>query len=97
MSGKREIFSNEFRAKTATEAIKGYKTITEISQEHSLHPDLTGLWKKQFSENAPVIFDKTRGVKKNDNNDELTDKLCMQAGKLQAGNEWLKKKFNSKG
>lgn len=64
MSNIRKVFTNEFKTKIVIEAIKGYKTITEISQGHNLHAILIGQWEKQYLENASIIFYKTRGIKK---------------------------------
>ena len=43
---KRKIFSGEFKAKVALEAIRGIKTVNEIGQEFGVHPTQVGLWKK---------------------------------------------------
>ena len=96
MSGKRRVFSNEFKAKVTVETIKGIKTISELAREYEVHPNLISLWKKEFSENLPTIFDKNRGPKKVENT-ELVDQLYRQIGKLQVELDWLKKKYESIG
>ena len=47
---KRKIFSGEFKAKVALEAIRGIKTVNEIAQEFEVHPTQVGLWKKELQE-----------------------------------------------
>ena len=37
---KRKNYSKEFKAKVAIEALKGEKTIQELSQIHGVHPNL---------------------------------------------------------
>jgi transposase-like protein len=96
MSGKRRVFSNEFKAKVTVEAIRGVKTISELAREYEVHPNLIGLWKKEFNENLASIFDKSRGVKKKEDT-ELVDQLYRQIGKLQVELDWLKKKYESLG
>jgi len=96
MSGKRRVFSSEFKAKVTVEAIKGFKTVSELAREYEVHPNLISQWKKEFMENLPMIFDKDRGPKKPENT-ELIDQLYRQIGKLQVELDWLKKKFESIG
>jgi transposase len=45
---KRKIFSGEFKAKVALEAIRGLKTVNEIAQDFGVHPTHVGLWKKEL-------------------------------------------------
>lgn len=94
MSGKRKIFSPEFKSKVAIEAIKGIKPINELAKDFQVHPNIIGNWKKQLLENLPTVFDSKRGPRSVENN-ELTDSLYQQIGKLQVELEFLKKKFNS--
>jgi len=92
-SSKRKFYSNEFKAKIALEAVKGYSSINEIAREYKVHPNQISLWKKQLIENLPGIFENTRGPK-TDSNSELIDQLYRQIGKLQVEVEWLKKKYD---
>lgn len=94
MFRKRKSFSNEFKAKVAMESIKGFKTITELSQEYEVHPNQIGQWKKYFIVNSPDIFSGARGPR-TEKNIELIDKLYQQIGKLQVELDWLKKKYES--
>ncbi|MCE2504327.1 MAG: transposase [Chlorobi bacterium] len=41
-------FSAAFKAEVALEAIKGIKTISELSQEYEVHPVQINSWKKEF-------------------------------------------------
>ncbi|MHB1390241.1 MAG: transposase, partial [Thermoleophilia bacterium] len=49
----RRKFTNQFKAKVALEAIKGQRTINELAQEFSVHPNQISLWKKQMLASAP--------------------------------------------
>ena len=90
----RKTFSNEFKAKVALEAIKGYKSLNELGKEFKVHPNAIGNWKKEVLEGLPEIFNSKRGPK-TEANSELIDQLYKQIGKQQVELEWLKKKFNS--
>jgi len=94
MSRTRKTFSGEFKAKVALEAIRGLKTLNELAREYQVHPNAISLWKKQMLDNLPEIFASKRGPKV-EGNEELTDKLYRQIGKLQVELEWLKKKYES--
>lgn len=94
MARSRKTFSGEFKAKVAMEAVKGQKTLNEIAREYQVHPNAISLWKKQMLENLPEIYNSKRGPRV-EGNEELTDKLYRQIGKLQVELEWLKKKYES--
>ena len=53
---KRKIFSGEFKAKVALEAIRGIKTVNEIAQDFGVHPTQAGLWKKELQDQASSLF-----------------------------------------
>ena len=94
MTRIRKTFSNEFKAKVALEAIKGYKSLNELGKEFKVHPNAIGNWKKEVLEGLPEILNSKRGPK-TEANSELIDQLYKQIGKQQVELEWLKKKFNS--
>ena len=77
----------------AIEAIKEVKTISELAQIFQVHPNLIGLWKKEFLLNAGKVFEtgknETEEIRKlkRDN-----DELVHQIGQLTVDNNWLKKK-----
>ena len=56
MTRTRKKFSNEFKAKVALEAIKGYKNLVELSKGYQVHPNVTGNWKKELPEGLPDIL-----------------------------------------
>jgi len=94
MSRKRKSFSNQFKAKVAVEAVKGFKTMSELSKEYQVHPNVISNWKKQLIERLPDVFENKRGPR-TDGQGELTEQLYMQIGKLQVELDWLKKKYNA--
>jgi transposase len=79
------------KAKVALEAIKGEKTIAEISSKYGIHPNQIGKWKKDVLEHLPELFNGK--IKKREKTaDELQAELYQQIGKLKVENDWLKKK-----
>lgn len=88
----RKKFSAEFKARVAIEAIKGVKTISEISSHYEVHPNQVSLWKKQFLENATSIFNKPQRSTEEQAEKEV-DNLYRKIGQLEVENEFLKKKW----
>lgn len=88
---KRKIFSSQFKAKVALEAIGGIKTVNEIAQECGVHPTQVGLWKKELQEQAAGLFEAKRGPKPVDAS-ASPERLYSEIGRLKMELDWLKKK-----
>jgi transposase len=88
---KNRKHSGDFKGKVALEALKGLKTMAELSSEYEVNSNLISKWKKQLLQNLPDLF-KTGLNKTNDAEEEKED-LYKEIGKLQVENEFLKKKY----
>ena len=88
---KRKIFSGEFKAKVALEAIRGLKTVNEIAQDFGVHPTQVGIWKKELQEQAASLFEVKRGAKPVDPS-ASSERLFSEIGRLKMELDWLKKK-----
>jgi len=88
---KRKIFSSQFKAKVALEAIRGVKTVTEIAQAFGVHPTQVGQWKTVLQDQAAGIFDITRGPAPVDPA-ASSERLYSEIGRLKMELDWLKKK-----
>ncbi len=98
MARKRRSFSPSFKAKVALEAIKGVKTIAEISQKHNLHATQINLWKKQLLDGAQDVFLDSKAKQPLKSSDEPESaELYEQIGRLKVQLEWLKKKVAQDG
>ena len=58
---RRSKYNSKFKAKVALEAIRGIKTINEISTEYGVHPNQVSKWKKQVLESLPDLFSAKHG------------------------------------
>ena len=87
---KRKIFSGEFKAKIALEAIRSLKTVNEIAQNFGVHPTQVGLWKKELQEQAASLFEVKRGAKPVDPS-ATPERLYSEIGRLKMELDWLKK------
>ncbi len=86
---KKKKYGKEFKARVALEAIKGEKTIAQISSEYEIHSNMVTKWKKQLKENIANIF-----IRKNEqepNAERKIDNLYKEIGRMQVENAWLKK------
>lgn len=95
MGRTKRTFSAELKTKIVLEAIKGEKQINELASEYELAPNLIRNWKKEFLDNASVVFDDKREdnlkekLKKERN---LKDEYAKKVGQLTMQVDWLKKK-----
>lgn len=90
MSASKRKHSEAFKAKVAVEAIKGQKTVNEISSKYSVHSPQIARWKQPALQGLQTIFEK-KLYKENRENQEM-EKLYEQIGRLQVELAWLKKK-----
>ena len=74
-----------FKAKVALEAIKGDKTLVELSERFQVHPNQIAEWKKILLEKAPDVFDKGKSARKEPDIKELHAKI----GQLAMENDFL--------
>ena len=84
-------FTAEFKAKVAIEALKGNKTINELTSEFEVHASQIQTWKKQLLEGSKELFS---GKKKKAEESVVQerDRLYAQVGRLAVELDWLKKK-----
>lgn len=96
MKRQRRKHTPEFKAKVALEAIKGTKTLSEISKEYEVHPVMVSAWKKDMMERLPEVFEKN-----NTRKDKLTEKetehLQRKVGQLTMEVDFLEKKCRQLG
>lgn len=88
----RKRFTSEFKSKVAIEALKGHKTISELSSEFDVHPTQINDWKRQLVELSKTTFNDKEPLKAQRLLEEERDRLYAQIGKLKVEADWLKKK-----
>lgn len=94
MGSKRKTFSPSFKAKVAIEAIREEKSISELSTQFEVHPNMIRAWKKQFlSESESIFVDKRRSKNQKSDSEQDPDQLFKQIGQLKVENDFLKKKL----
>ena len=60
MSRQRRSFSAKFKSDLVIELLKGEKDLNTLAAENSIQPNLLRNWKKEFLNNASLVFDDKR-------------------------------------
>ena len=92
----RKTHDAALKAKVALEALKGEKTIAQLSSQYGVHPNQIGKWKKELLERLPEIFS-GKWRKEHRTDEELVEELYKQIGQLKVELDWLKKNLNCSG
>lgn len=87
----KKTFTSDFKAKVAIEAIKGNKTINEITTEFGVHASQIQTWKKLLLESCKDLFSGKK-EKVEESIVQERDRLYAQVGRLAVELDWLKKK-----
>ncbi len=80
-----------FKARVALEALKGEKTMAQISSEYGVHANQIRQWRQKLLDELPDLFSDRR-KKKDKDHEENTSELYRQIGQLKVELDWLKKK-----
>jgi putative transposase len=99
MSRKKTVYTTELKTKLVLEAIKGDKTINEISSDHNITPKNLQNWKAKFLENAQLAMEPSKAVKEyKEQNEQLQKKIDEYArvvGKITVERDWAVGKLQS--
>jgi putative transposase len=90
----RKKFEAGFKARVALEAVKGEKTLAELSSQFGVHSNMIVRWKQEMLQKLPGLFDKKAERRENAEETEKVDKLYKAVGELKMENDWLKKKLD---
>ena len=70
----RKNHNGAFKAKVALEAVKGEKTLAQLSSEFGVHANQIGQWRKQLLKELPSLFSHRR-TKHDRDQQELVSEL----------------------
>ena len=84
-----------FKAQVALDAIRGEKTISELSRHYKVHPTQINTWKRQLLAGATELFEKNGPkARKTDECDAARVKeLHAKIGELTVSNDFLSQKL----
>ena len=98
MKRKRRHLTAEFKARVATEALRGEKTIQQIAQENDIAPTQVSAWKKELEERMCEIFErKNASDKQLKHHEKRGSHLERKIGQLVIEKEFLEKKCEQLG
>ena len=69
----RKVHSSTFKAQVALEAIKGEKTLAQLSSEFGLHANQLGQWRKQVLKELPKLFSNRHRKQQRDQEDLVSE------------------------
>lgn len=90
MSRKRKKHTEETKARVALEAIKGVRTLSELSAAYGVHPTVIAQWRRQLVQGAAEAFRRGNSGR---SEEEVTAPLYEEIGRLKMEIDWLKKKL----
>jgi len=88
MGKTRKSFSKEFKAKVAFEALKGDRTMAELSNEFGVHASQITKWKKELANGITGIF-AGKGDPDEKSKDKLIEELYKRIGQIEVENNWF--------
>lgn len=89
----RKSFTPAKKVAVVIDALKGQKTINEISSEHEVHPTQIHEWKTHVLEAMSSLFTDKR-TKDGKTQERLIDELYQVIGQRETELAWLKKKLH---
>ncbi len=84
----RRVHDAAFKTKVVVEALKGTKTLAQLSSEFGIHAQQITDWKRQVLDGIPSIFESPTSK-------QIEGPLFQQIGQLKVENDWLKKKLRT--
>lgn len=86
---KRKQYSPQFKAKVALDAIRGDKTVAELSSHYELHPTVINNWKRQVLEGASELFETSSNQKATQDSTREIQELYRHIGQLKVERDFL--------
>lgn len=87
MKTDRARYTAAFKAKVALAAVREHETIAQLAKRYGIHANQIYKWKKQFIDQAAVVFDSES--KTSDGNHEREDDLLKKIGELTIERDFL--------
>lgn len=98
MSRQKRNFNAKFKSDLVLELLKGEKDLNTLATENTIQPNLLRNWKKEFLDNAAIVFDEKRDEKLRDKLAEERkekEEYAKKVGQLTLQVDWLKKNLKN--
>ena len=98
----RTTYSPQFKTKLVFEVIKGEKELGTIAYENGINPNMLRNWKREFLENASIVFEDAKKAEKEARRKEErlkkeTDQMLKTIGQLTLERDFLQGCFRQCG
>ena len=98
MKRKKRHLSAEFKARIATEALKGIRSVNDIAQENDVAPSQVSQWKKELESRMVELFESSNATKKELKKLEIKEaQMERKVGQLVLEKDFLLKKCEQLG
>ena len=93
----RRIHDAAFKTKVVLEALKGAKTLAQLSSDFGIHAQQITDWKRQALDGMSSLFESgaTKPGLTIEQREQIEGPLFQQIGQLKVENDWLKKKLRT--
>lgn len=91
MKSNRKKYDPKFKSQVVLDLLSNKQTLTEVAEKYQIHFSVILRWKKEFIENAHIIFDRNPDETAKEK-EVLIGSLYQTIGKRDIELEWLKKK-----
>lgn len=93
----RRVHDANFKTKVVLEALKGTKTLAQLSSEFGIHAQQITDWKRQVLAGIPTLFESgmAKPTLPAEQREQIEAPLFQQIGQLKVENDWLKKKLRT--
>lgn len=98
MKRKKRHLSAEFKARIASESLKGIRSINDIAQENDVAPSQVSQWKKELESRMVELFESSNTTKKELKKLEVKEaQMERKVGQLVLEKDFLLKKCEQLG
>lgn len=93
----RRVHDAAFKTRVVLEALKGAKTLAQLSTDFGIHAQQITDWKKQALDGLPSLFESAsaKPTLSEQQREQIEAPLFQQIGQLKVENDWLKKKLRT--
>ena len=93
----RRVHDASFKTKVVLEALKGQKTLAQLSSEFGIHAQMITDWKRQALDGMSSLFETTpsKPILSVEQREQIEAPLFQQIGQLKVENDYLKKKLRT--
>lgn len=93
----RRVHDAAFKTRVVLEALKGAKTLAQLSSDFGIHAQQITDWKRQVLDGIPIIFESptSKPTLNIEQREQIENPLFQQIGQLKVENDWLKKKLRT--